>query len=67
MRRLPPDGMKPPADAGVDTYRAARERWEREWIGRLLEQNGGNVTAAARAAGLDRVSFYRMLWRLGLK
>jgi len=32
----------------------------------LLEQHGGNISAAARAAGIDRMSIHKMLHRLGL-
>ena len=28
---------------------------------------GGNVSAAARAAGIDRIHMYRLLWRTGLR
>jgi two-component system, NtrC family, response regulator GlrR len=51
--------------------RIARERWsrdfERRYVTELLERSSGNVTAAARAAGVDRMYFYRLLWRHGLK
>ncbi len=53
------------------TLKVARDRWvgifERAYLDRLLEENGGNVTAAARAAGVDRIHFYRLLWKNGLK
>jgi len=32
----------------------------------LLERHGGNVSAAARAAGIDRMSIHKMLNRLGM-
>jgi two-component system, NtrC family, response regulator GlrR len=40
--------------------------FERRYISRLLEQHGGNISAAARAAGIDRMSIHKMLHRLGL-
>ena len=33
----------------------------------LLDETHGNVTQAARAAGVDRVTFYRQLKRRGLQ
>ncbi|HVY48576.1 MAG TPA: sigma 54-interacting transcriptional regulator [Minicystis sp.] len=49
----------------------ARERWSREferrYVTRMLERHAGNVSAAAREAGVDRMHFYRLLWRFGLK
>jgi DNA-binding NtrC family response regulator len=39
-------------------FRIAKEliiaRWERDYLARLLESSGGNVSAAARAARMDR-------------
>ncbi len=48
----------------------AREAWnralERRYLEVLLERHGQNV-AAARAAGVDRMYLYRLLWRAGLR
>jgi two-component system, NtrC family, response regulator GlrR len=60
------------SDVDVDVpLKAARARWvqlfESRYLGRLLEIHAGNVSAAARAAGVDRVHFYRLLERAGLK
>ena len=53
------------------TLKLERERWlrafERRYLAEILERNQGNVTAAARAAGVDRIHFYRLLWRHGLR
>ncbi len=43
------------------------EEFERRYIGRLLEQHDGNISAAARAAGIDRMSIHKMLHRLGIE
>ena len=63
-----------PAAPTVDTsvpLKSAREKWtavfERAYLEKILADNDGNVTAAARAAGVDRIHFYRLLWRNGLK
>ncbi len=49
----------------------AREKWvgsfERRYLEELLRRNGDNVTAAARAAGVARNHFYRLLWRYSLR
>ena len=46
---------------------AAIERFEREFVGRLLKQHGGNVTRAAREAGKDRRAFGRLAKKYGLQ
>jgi DNA-binding NtrC family response regulator len=43
------------------------ERFEREYLVSVLAQHGGNITAAASAAELDRVHFLRLLDRYGLR
>ena len=42
------------------------EEFERRYIGRLLDEHEGNISAAARAAGIDRMSIHKMLNRLGM-
>jgi DNA-binding NtrC family response regulator len=71
----PPPTTKGAAVSGaVDIQRplkSAREQWnarfERAYLEQILEANGGNVTAAARAAGVDRIHFYRLLWKHHLR
>jgi DNA-binding NtrC family response regulator len=48
-------------------FRDVKLEFERAWVAALLERHGGNVSAAARAAGVDRVSIYKMINRLGLR
>jgi two-component system response regulator HydG len=70
----PPDGSK---DARLDAraldlpYREAKERaladFEALYFRNLLERSGGNVSEAARQAGLDRSNFRRAVKRAGLK
>jgi len=61
----------PPVIDENEPFRVARERWtrtfERRYLERILRSQRDNVTAAARAAGVDRISFYRLLWRHGLR
>ncbi|HZO13867.1 MAG TPA: sigma 54-interacting transcriptional regulator, partial [Polyangiaceae bacterium] len=57
-------------DAG-QPLKTARERWnralERRYVEEVLRRCGDNVAAAARAAEVDRMYFYRLLWRHGLR
>jgi transcriptional regulator with GAF, ATPase, and Fis domain len=62
------------AGAPVDLslpLRVGRQRvvdaWERAYVTRLLDECGGNVSEASRRAGLERMSMYRLLHRLGLR
>ncbi len=58
------------AAPSVPTLRALREEVlapvEARYLARLLELHGGNVSRAAKAAGVDRVTFYRLLRRRGI-
>ncbi len=70
----------PPTDAGVHAaaahidldvpFRIAKQRvidtFERRYLTALMEAHANNVSAAARAAGLDRMSIYKAMSRLGL-
>jgi transcriptional regulator with GAF, ATPase, and Fis domain len=79
-RQLPLTGESPTArnfaQAGPpieyeQPWRQARREWiehfERRYLDELLRRHGNNVTAAARAAGVDRVHFHRLLSRNGLR
>jgi DNA-binding NtrC family response regulator len=48
-----------------------RERWvrhvERRYLEELLARHHDNVSAAARAAGVDRVHMHRLLKGVGLR
>jgi DNA-binding NtrC family response regulator len=45
---------------------AAMRSFERRYLTELLERHQGNVSAAARAAGMHRTHLYRLLQRAGL-
>jgi two-component system response regulator GlrR len=66
----PASGGEPVIDVDLP-LRAVRETWlrhvERRYLERLLVVHGNNVSAAARAAGIDRVHFHRLLSRAGLR
>jgi two-component system NtrC family response regulator len=55
--------------AGLDyesAKRGAVERFQRRYVERLLAETGGNISAAARQAGLTRAALHRILNRLGI-
>jgi DNA-binding NtrC family response regulator len=70
LEATPPE---PPPEAAPDATRPLRadrerllRRLERAYLEQLLAAHGGNVGAAARAAGVDRIQLYRLLSRAGL-
>lgn len=60
-----------PSQAGADGYMELKKKWqdtfEREYLTQALARHGGNVSAAAREARLDRSNFLRLLRRHGLR
>jgi DNA-binding NtrC family response regulator len=65
-------GRPAPAAAGKDLpLREAREAWLRvfteEYLTDLLRRHGGNVSQAARTAGVDRKTLHRLITRHGIK
>jgi DNA-binding NtrC family response regulator len=54
-----------------ETYHQARERligaFERRYLTRLVQLAGGNMSKAARVAGVDRTTLYRLMERHGLR
>ena len=62
-------GMPEP---GTDlTLKDAKERWmavlEASYLRDLLARNDGNISAAAKAAGIDRKTFHRLINKHDLK
>jgi DNA-binding NtrC family response regulator len=53
-----------------EPYYTARDRlvaeFELHYLTKLLAQAGGNMSKAARAAGVDRTTLYRLMERHGL-
>ena len=47
--------------------RPGSARSRRRYLEELLRQHENRVSAAARAAGVDRIYFYRLLWKHGLR
>jgi two-component system, NtrC family, response regulator HydG len=56
------------ADVGL---KEAKERWmavlEASYLRDLLDRHGGNISAAAKAAGIDRKTFHRLINKHGVK
>ncbi len=50
-----------------EARKLAQQDFEREYIRRLLSKTDGNISEAARRAGLDRSNFRRVLSRLKIK
>ena len=59
----------PAVDVDV-TFKEAKESliqaWEREYVQKLLDKAQGNVSLAARQAGIDRVYLHRLMKKHGL-
>jgi two-component system response regulator GlrR len=66
-----PDSIKPDSINLHGSLKGERERWnrvfERRYVEGVLALHDGNVSAAARAAGVDRMWFYRILRRHGIR
>ena len=70
----PLHGLREPAERAVDTtvpLRQAREEcasaFERRYLEAILTRHANNVRAAARAAGVNRTHFYRLLSKHGIR
>ena len=56
----------PVAATGV-SLRRARDIFERDFIARVLGQQGGNASRAARALGISRVMLHKKLRAYGMR
>lgn len=68
---LVPSPFSSPDNSGAEGYMGLKKRWsdsfEKEYLTASLQRHGGNVSAAAREARLDRSNFLRLLRRHGLR
>ena len=72
-----PAAPEPTDDAGADPVdirvpfkdakNALTDRFERRYLTAMLEATGGNISEAARRAGIDRVYLLRLMGRYGLR
>jgi two-component system nitrogen regulation response regulator NtrX len=61
-------GEAPPASSySFDSWRAASDTYEREYILRKLAECDGNISRTAELMGVDRSNLYRRLKSLGIK
>jgi transcriptional regulator with GAF, ATPase, and Fis domain len=67
----PPSSSASPSVDLAQPIRVGRQRmldaWERSYVTQLLDACGGNISEASRRAGLERMTMYRLLRRLGLR
>jgi DNA-binding NtrC family response regulator len=56
-----PVGRPPSATDYRDTLRAARERFERDYVSAVLARCRGRIPAAAKALGIQRTNLYRKM------
>ena len=49
------------------SLREARDIFEKNYLEKLIEQEGGNMTRVAERAGLERTHLYRKIKSLGIK
>jgi DNA-binding NtrC family response regulator len=59
------------ASGAILPFREARDAWLRsftsEYLTDLIRQHGGNVSQAARTAGVDRKTLHRLLTKFGIR
>ncbi len=60
-------GAASPRLARFDKLRDARKRFEREFIGAVLDEHGWRMAPAAATLGIERANLYRKIRQLGLK
>jgi DNA-binding NtrC family response regulator len=64
-------GMEPELKVADSGYYDARDsllaKFDRQFLTRVIVRAGGNLSKAARQAGIDRTTFYRLMERHGLQ
>jgi transcriptional regulator of acetoin/glycerol metabolism len=58
-------------DATSLPLKDAKEQWmsvlEASYLRQLLDRHGGNISAAAKTAGIDRKTFHRLVTKHGIR
>ena len=52
---------------GTGTLREARDRFEREYVGAVLQQHHGRIGEAAKSLGIQRTNLYRKIRQLSVE
>ncbi|MFW6092840.1 MAG: sigma 54-interacting transcriptional regulator [Pseudomonadota bacterium] len=60
------EALQAASEEGLPPLSEARERFEQEYLTRILRLADGSVSRAARMAGRNRTEFYRLLKRHGI-
>ena len=71
FRSSPPRKEDAFGEVDIDVpFKVAKQKlvdeFDRKYLEALLEAHDNNISAAARAAGIERMSIYKMIRRLGL-
>lgn len=64
---LIPLNVAQPAEDGLKSLTDAKEEFQREYLRKLLDHTGGNISRAAQIAGRYRADFYKLLKKYGLR
>jgi transcriptional regulator of acetoin/glycerol metabolism len=71
MQAAASGSVEPAKPDGGKTLEQMREAWigpqEKQYVLGLLDACGGKVDAAAKKAGVNRVTFYRLMKKHGVK
>jgi transcriptional regulator with GAF, ATPase, and Fis domain len=51
----------------MQAKRGVVEAFEKDYVRRILDESGGNVSQAARAGGMDRKNFQILMKKHGIK
>jgi len=66
LRPLLPREDEPEASGFRDAKQRVVERFERDYVARCLSEAKGNITQAAKAAGIDYKNFYTKMQQHGI-
>ena len=67
LRIYNPQAVEVVASSPAPTFKVAKARFESAYVMDLLKRHGENISQAARAAGIDRKTFYSLLQKHHLR
>ncbi len=59
--------VEPDMSSNIATYKEAKEEFEKKYLLGLLQKTSGNVTRAAKIAGINRRTLHRLIKRYNLR